>query len=384
MYQLIASLPPYDSMPPQKDAFDEMREKYEWIINMSSDGKSNDCVPLDEIDEAEDMDRVLQFDAGLKALIAEHQTFLEDLLRVQQVFAPFLERVHHRSEFLSNEETAAVLDAFMRDTDKLIHSYDKLKPSGTMTMTYQVLHDNDHPVLCEQYHFTTIGAFLYVELFKGLQNHYLPKRCGYCGRYFLLESAYYSDYCTREVEDMNGKRCRDLGHRKKYADKIKNDPVWLTYSRAYKAHYARFLKKKRRSSRSGQTMRSISGSRHLTVRSNSKRTWKKYENETQRVRELSRLRSKKHDRVKLFFRKLSCACRQGRRLCPRNGTQVKCSCFDQPKRLVKTDIGWRLSIGALFERFHAIFTSVFAAVADIRMILLTFFETLFENTADEP
>ena len=40
------------------------------------------------------------------------------------------------------------------------------------------------------------------------------------------------------------KRCRDLGHRKKYADKIKNDPVWLTYSRAYKAHYARFLKKK--------------------------------------------------------------------------------------------------------------------------------------------
>lgn len=244
LYQLIASLPPYNSMPPLKDAFDEMREKYEWLINMSSDGKSNDCVPLDEIDEAEDMDRVLQFDAELKALIEEHQTFLEDLLRVQKVFAPFLERVHHRSEFLSNEETAAVLDAFMRDTDKLIHSYDKLKPSGTMTMTYQVLHDNDHPVLCEQYHFTTIGAFLYVELFKGLQNHYLPKRCGYCGRYFLLESAYYSDYCTREVEDMNGKRCRDLGHRKKYADKIKNDPVWLTYSRAYKAHYARFLKKK--------------------------------------------------------------------------------------------------------------------------------------------
>ena len=121
LYQLIASLPPYDSMPPRKDVFDEMREKYEWLINMSSDGKSNDCVPLDEIDEAEDMDRVLQFDAELKALIEEHQTFLEDLLRVQKVFAPFLELVHHRSEFLSNEETAAVLDAFTRDTDKLIY-----------------------------------------------------------------------------------------------------------------------------------------------------------------------------------------------------------------------------------------------------------------------
>ena len=41
-----------------------------------------------------------------------------------------------------------------------------------------------------------------------------------------------------------GKVCRDVGHRKKYADKVKNDPVWLTYSRAYKAHYARYMKKK--------------------------------------------------------------------------------------------------------------------------------------------
>ena len=49
-------------------------------------------------------------------------------------------------------------------------------------------------------------------------------------------------------------------------------------------------------------------------------------------------------------------CRQGRRLCPRNGTEVKCSCFDKPNRLVKTDIGWRQSKGALFERFHKVFT----------------------------
>lgn len=28
------------------------------------------------------------------------------------------------------------------------------------------------------------------------------------------------------------------------ADKCKTDPVWLTYNRAYKAHYARYMKKK--------------------------------------------------------------------------------------------------------------------------------------------
>ena len=242
---LRRSLPPYSSMPYKQSPFFQLNDEYCELTGMDSeDDDSEDCTPLDECHDAEYYDMVMRFDEKMKAMTAEYRVFVEDLLRVQKVFAPFLERVHHRSEFLSNEETAEVLTAFTQDMAKSIHSYGILQPSGTMTMTYQVLRDDDRPVLCEQYHFTTIGAFLYVELFKGLQNHYLPKRCGYCGRYFLLESAYYSDYCTREVDGMNGKRCRDLGHRKKYADKIKNDPVWLTYSRAYKAHYARFLKKK--------------------------------------------------------------------------------------------------------------------------------------------
>lgn len=32
--------------------------------------------------------------------------------------------------------------------------------------------------------------------------------------------------------------------RRRYADKCRNDPVWQTYNRAYKAHYARYMKKK--------------------------------------------------------------------------------------------------------------------------------------------
>lgn len=30
----------------------------------------------------------------------------------------------------------------------------------------------------------------------------------------------------------------------RYAEKCKNDPIWQTYNRAYKAHYARYMKKK--------------------------------------------------------------------------------------------------------------------------------------------
>ena len=46
------------------------------------------------------------------------------------------------------------------------------------------------------------------------------------------------------VPDEPEKTCRDVGARKRYDDKCKTDPVWQTYNRAYKAHYARYMKKK--------------------------------------------------------------------------------------------------------------------------------------------
>ena len=52
-------------------------------------------------------------------------------------------------------------------------------------------------ILCKQYYFNTIGAFLYIELFMGLEQHYLPKKCGGkcgCGKYFLLEAGIFPDF----------------------------------------------------------------------------------------------------------------------------------------------------------------------------------------------
>ena len=62
--------------------------------------------------------------------------------------------------------------------------------------------------------------------------------------FFLLEAGKYSSYCERPLEDDPEKACRDVGARKKYGDKCKTDPVWLAYNRAYKTHYARYMKKK--------------------------------------------------------------------------------------------------------------------------------------------
>jgi len=98
--------------------------------------------------------------------------------------------------------------------------------------------------LCEVYTFDGLGAFLYFDFFRGLNQSHIPKRCDNCGKYFLLEAGKYSNYCERPLDGDPEKTCRAVGARKKYGDKCKTDPVWLAYNRAYKAHYARYMKKK--------------------------------------------------------------------------------------------------------------------------------------------
>ncbi len=60
---------------------------------------------------------------------------------------------------------------------------------------------------------------------------------------FMVESALINMLNYTRKDDPT-KTCRDVGSRRRYDDKCKNDPIWQTYNRAYKAHYARYMKKK--------------------------------------------------------------------------------------------------------------------------------------------
>ena len=255
MDDLICSLPPYNAMDMKRNKLFNLLNNYQWMFDNEPDHDPDDKnypeyndhfyvqIPLSDFDKADMLDDFFQFNAALKAFAQNYLTFIEDLLRVKRVYEPFLEKLHSSSKYLDNTETAKVFADFISENAHEIYTYEKLQPSGNIKFSYTVLNKKS-PILCESYHFSTIGAFLYIELFKGMEQHYLPKECGYCGKHFLLEGGIFSDYCTRPVKDKEGKVCRDVGHRKKYADKVKNDPIWLTYSRAYKAHYARYMKKK--------------------------------------------------------------------------------------------------------------------------------------------
>lgn len=250
---IILSLPPYNVIKPKRNRLEDILEEYGWLFEDEYDeedallGYHNNYtvdMALEDYDKADTIDAILEFNLKLKKLAAKYLVFIEDLIRVKTVYEPLLERIHSQSRYLDNTETAQVIYDFTTDIKVRMKEYEKLKHTGNMQLSYTVIYKKKSPVLCELYRFETIGAFLYIELFKGLEQHYLPKKCGYCNRYFLLEAGIFSDYCTRPVKGMEDKICRDVGHRKKYADKVKNDPVWQTYVRAYKQHYARYLTKK--------------------------------------------------------------------------------------------------------------------------------------------
>jgi len=250
--QMLLNTPPYNAINIEANCLQTILNEHSWAFE--EDALNDTDVTfhkhfyvrtgLHEMEDSELNRDIYQLNEKLSAFAREMRVFIEDILRVKRCFEPFLEKIHGQSKYLDNGEAAEILDDFVTETRHKIHAYEQLKPSGVMRQSFEVIRRKNTSELCEHYSFDTLGGYLYIELFKGLEQHFLPKKCGYCGRYFLLTAGIFSDYCTRTIPDMDDRVCRDMGHRKKYADKIKTNPYWNVYNKAYKTHYARYMNKK--------------------------------------------------------------------------------------------------------------------------------------------
>ena len=85
---------------------------------------------------------------------------------------------------------------------------------------------------------------LYLEFFEMIRKKSLVKICKNCGRLFIPKKSNV-DYCHR-VYTEDGKTCQDVGYSQTFARSVKNDDLLLAYTRAYKAHYARMSKPRKR------------------------------------------------------------------------------------------------------------------------------------------
>jgi len=178
--------------------------------------------------------------------VTPYLCLLEDLLRVKFVYAKLLDEfLHIRHAYLDEHELAEQFEKYLLTEKTASKNYKRLGTAEPQAVSNEVFRpENGKPILCGSYTFDRLGAFLYMDFFRGLTNNYIPKKCGNCGKWFLLPFGKYSDYCDNPLPEDLSKTCRDVSARKKYDEKCKTDPVWLAYNRAYKAHYARYMKKK--------------------------------------------------------------------------------------------------------------------------------------------
>ena len=113
-----------------------------------------------------------------------------------------------------------------------------------VNIQYAVLEiDEEHHELVEKLYFDRLEDFVYVELMRGLQRGFIPKRCANCGRWFLQMLGASYNYCDRVAPNSEeGKTCREVGSTKSFRAKVLNNEIWAIHQRAYKKYFARTKK----------------------------------------------------------------------------------------------------------------------------------------------
>lgn len=200
--------------------------------------------PLEFIYEYDDdmQAKLYYLNKEIKTFFNGYIHFLEAYRTVHHIFKPFLtEYLLQKDAFPQESDLARYFERYSKEHHNPFGSF----KCNMNSFGYKVLKDtHSQPILCETMQFTDLQSFLFYDFFNGVKRNFLPNQCKQCGRFFLIQAGKYYSYCDRQVKGEPGKTCRDIGARKRYDDKCKTDPVWQTYNRAYKAHYARYMKKK--------------------------------------------------------------------------------------------------------------------------------------------
>lgn len=99
-------------------------------------------------------------------------------------------------------------------------------------------------ILVIDYFLLGLEECLCVELFEMIRRNLMIKICKNCGRAFVPKKSNV-DYCYR-IYTADGKTCQDVGYTQTFAKSVKNDDLLQAYTRAYKAHYARMTKPRKK------------------------------------------------------------------------------------------------------------------------------------------
>lgn len=175
----------------------------------------------------------------------------EDITLIQERYAWFLENAFQQTAFEKKKgqrKTPLVQQIYKSNLEAFVSGVSLGKSpkvdAPQVNIQYAVLEiDEDRHELVEKLYFDRLLDFIYVELMRGLQRGYVPKRCANCGRWFLQTPGASYNYCDQPAPNSDeGKTCREVGSTKSFRAKVLNHPVWAIHQRAYKKYFARTKK----------------------------------------------------------------------------------------------------------------------------------------------
>ena len=180
-------------------------------------------------------DRYLQVRDDIEFIQGRYAWFLDEMLGSQDSGKKKGQRKIPLAEQIAKANLSSlVIDASLGEN--------KIVDLPSVEVQYLIRETDTGNAVVEMFTFSRILDFVYVELMRGIQKGYVPKRCANCGRWFLQTPGVSYAYCDRIAPGETEKTCRDIGAVTSFQDKVRNNEIWQTHQRAYKKYYARVLK----------------------------------------------------------------------------------------------------------------------------------------------
>ena len=167
----------------------------------------------------------------MEAFISETQAALrffdalaDDLIQAQAQFKAFVSRLDEAVRFDEKHLLPIALEVFGAASLPLTVEYTGLKKNRAST----------DETVARRLRFDRYVSFLLTDFFEGLHHGHYPRHCPVCGKYFLMQSARRTVYCSGMSPYVVRKQplsCRAYGayiHRKERAE---NDPITDVYKR---------------------------------------------------------------------------------------------------------------------------------------------------------
>lgn len=143
-----------------------------------------------------------------------------------------------------NSHSCAVLDFADEDVAIEVYNLNKTEnalPVEVLSIISEIYKETDTPIR-EVCNVNSLRELLMFEIILLIENPVIIKKCKLCGNYFVAENL-KNEYCSYISKGEN-RPCFEVGPTKIYQNRMKSDEAYVLYQRAYKTHYARFMKQK--------------------------------------------------------------------------------------------------------------------------------------------